>query len=185
MINHPYIKYLYLDETTMDVWTSKKGRKFPIDTGAPYRKLVVRDLPNGYQEIFYSRNERMLFHRFAWECYNQQKIPDGMIIRHYDDQKFNNSVENLRIGSFSDNYEDMRRNRGLDHFKNNDTRKAIESHTFYWSVTFPDGHEEVIYNMSQFCRDNNLSASLMNSVSKGHRNSHKGFTCKKIDADNS
>lgn len=50
-----------------------------------------------------------------------------------------------------------------------------------WFITFPDGHEEEIINLNQFCRNNNLDSSTMVKVSKGEFNKHKGFTCIKLD----
>lgn len=42
--------------------------------------------------------------------------------------------------------------------------------------TSPEGVDVEIYNMNKFCRDNNLTAPLMNKVYKGLRNKHKGWT---------
>jgi group I intron endonuclease len=45
-------------------------------------------------------------------------------------------------------------------------------------ITFPDGHEEVIIGLNQFCKDNKLRASNMCNVAKGRAKSHKGFKCR-------
>lgn len=44
-------------------------------------------------------------------------------------------------------------------------------------ITFPDGRNEVIKGLSQFCKDNGLSQGHMSSCANGKRKSHKGFKC--------
>jgi hypothetical protein len=49
-----------------------------------------------------------------------------------------------------------------------------------WLVNHPDGKEEYIMNMSQFCRDHNLNPSSMSAVSRGKRRHYKQYRCRKI-----
>lgn len=46
-------------------------------------------------------------------------------------------------------------------------------------ITFPDGHEELITNLSEFCRSNNLNKGNMCSVAHGRRAHYKGYKCRK------
>ena len=39
----------------------------------------------------------------------------------------------------------------------------------------PEGKKVIIHNMTQFCKENNLSQSAMHNVSSGKRNHHKGW----------
>lgn len=48
-------------------------------------------------------------------------------------------------------------------------------------VLFPDGHEEIIHGMKEFCENHNLSRFHMCSVARGKRNHHKSFWCAYID----
>ena len=52
---------------------------------------------------------------------------------------------------------------------------AIRSYT----VTFPGGTQEVITNLSQFCRDNQLSEGSMRNIASGKTGQkwHKGYSC--------
>jgi len=48
-----------------------------------------------------------------------------------------------------------------------------------WRIIWPDGKEEVLKNLYQFCRDNNLSPVSMSKIAKGKlvSKTHKGFGC--------
>lgn len=48
-----------------------------------------------------------------------------------------------------------------------------------WIITYPDGQKESIFNLAQFCKDNNLNPANMRSTSCGKRQHHKGY---KIEA---
>jgi hypothetical protein len=49
-------------------------------------------------------------------------------------------------------------------------------------VTFPDGHEEMITGMKEFCRQNNLNPSGMFAVAKGRQLTTKGgWKCRHYD----
>jgi len=58
--------------------------------------------------------------------------------------------------------------------------KLAEGRSRYWLVIFPDGKKKVIKNLKQFCGDNNLHDGAMVNVSKGNRNHHKNFKCKRL-----
>jgi hypothetical protein len=62
------------------------------------------------------------------------------------------------------------------------SKKGLYSRKLYacsYIVTFPDGHEIRVGNLSEFCKKNNLSRSALNKVAIGGQIQHKGFTCKK------
>ena len=46
----------------------------------------------------------------------------------------------------------------------------------HWVVTHPDGTEETVYNLAEFCRTWGLLKSKMCAVAKGNRKHHKQFT---------
>ena len=71
-----------------------------------------------------------------------------------------------------------KKERTLDHRKNIGISKAK---TF--DITFPDGHIERIFNMTEFCRKNELNQSHLHSTSTGKRNHHKGFTANLVSND--
>lgn len=44
-----------------------------------------------------------------------------------------------------------------------------------WIVTHPNGFEETVFNLAEFCRNHSLSKAHMCAVFKGHRSHHKQF----------
>jgi group I intron endonuclease len=56
--------------------------------------------------------------------------------------------------------------------------RSFSGNTFV--VTYPDGKEEVIVGMKNFCKTHNLSSGVLFGVAKGLYTQHKGFKCRKI-----
>lgn len=49
-----------------------------------------------------------------------------------------------------------------------------------WLVTFPDGHQEMVTNLREFCREHTLTPQNMIKVMQGKIGQHKGFRCDKL-----
>jgi hypothetical protein len=49
-----------------------------------------------------------------------------------------------------------------------------------WLVITPNGTEEQITNMLQYCRQNKLNASAMSAVARGDRRHYKEYRCRKL-----
>lgn len=49
----------------------------------------------------------------------------------------------------------------------------------FYIVTFPDGHEETIANLSKFCRENGLKYRLIMACCDGMMRDHKGYKCRR------
>jgi group I intron endonuclease len=58
--------------------------------------------------------------------------------------------------------------------------KGKESNVLQWYITYPNGHQIQIFNLSKFCRDNHLDQSAMIRVSTRQRTHHKGFKCSRV-----
>lgn len=58
-------------------------------------------------------------------------------------------------------------------------KKNIESKQKEWIVIFPDGHEEEIINLSDFCKEHGLNRSKMYEVAAGRAGHHKHYKCRK------
>lgn len=58
---------------------------------------------------------------------------------------------------------------------------AAAAKSEYWQIVYPNGTEEVIKNLSAFCREYKISDRGMWLVSRGRRTHHKGFKCKKLN----
>ena len=57
-------------------------------------------------------------------------------------------------------------------------KKLGESHAKKYLITYPDGTEKIIKGLQNFCKENNLTNTLMNHVANGKQTHHKGFKCK-------
>jgi len=53
----------------------------------------------------------------------------------------------------------------------------IEKMSNKWLIIFPNGQEEVVKNLSDFCRNNNLNKGNLCGTAHGRRPYHKGFRC--------
>lgn len=62
-------------------------------------------------------------------------------------------------------------------FSDSTKEKFANNKAKYYIVTFPDGHEETIFNLTKFCRENSLAQGSMYYAMK-HKNPHKGFIIK-------
>lgn len=49
-----------------------------------------------------------------------------------------------------------------------------------WIVTDPDGVEQVVDNLTAFCKENGLTGSVMSGVANGKYKHHKQWKCEKI-----
>jgi predicted GIY-YIG superfamily endonuclease len=62
-----------------------------------------------------------------------------------------------------------------------DRERLLQTNTKQWIVTHPDGHEEDVTNLNQFCMQHKLTQSCMSAVSKGQNTHHKGFAVRAAD----
>lgn len=62
--------------------------------------------------------------------------------------------------------------------KNGKIRK--ERIPIYWKITYPDGNEIIIENLTKFCKENNMSIREMLRVSSGRKETYHGFKCENI-----
>jgi hypothetical protein len=75
-------------------------------------------------------------------------------INHIDENKENNNISNLEWCSSQYNIE--------------------YSQSKNYKILFPDGHEEIIFNLCKFCRENNLQQrNMINTLQNNYF--HKGF----------
>jgi hypothetical protein len=123
-----------------------------------YRTFTLLDVNKKRKSVF--------LHRLLGELFipNPHNHPN---ILHWDDNKSNNSLENLRWGTQEENVDDMRRNGNLQ----------IPDNSKSWRVLSPEGVFLTTGNLSQFCRDNGLDKRLLHkTLPSGDRKTHKGFS---------
>jgi hypothetical protein len=62
----------------------------------------------------------------------------------------------------------------VEHIEKNRNSKSKN-----WIVIDPNGNRIEVFNLNQFCKDNNLIAGNMSKVGQGKRIHHKGYICLK------
>lgn len=53
--------------------------------------------------LVWFKDKEYSVHRILWILYNQESIPDGLVIDHIDGNRKNNTKENLRLATYSQN----------------------------------------------------------------------------------
>jgi len=51
-------------------------------------------------------------------------------------------------------------------------------------VTFPNGKEQVVSKMTEFCKEHDLNKSALYAIMRGERKKHKGFRIRKSEENN-
>ena len=87
------------------------------------------------------------------------------VVRHLDDNKDNNSLDNLKWGTIKENIQDAIRNNVF--IMPNNSKK--------WLVKTPSGDTIEVENLSKFCLNNNLTKQNLHKTYKGDRNHHKNY----------
>ena len=86
----------------------------------------------------------------------KNKNTDNDIVLHIDNNKLNIHKDNLRYGSRQENVEQE------------------QAKTFYF---INNGRSLEVYNLTKFCRENELNISRMYALLNGRIASYKGYTC--------
>lgn len=116
---------------------------------------------DGYHKVSITTKDGTInefLHRLVWRTFNGP-IPDGMTVDHIDDDKNNNWLDNLQLLTATEN--------------------VVKGNAKHWIVVSPEGEEISVYNLNEFCRNNNLNPSHMAEVARGYKNrtQHKGWKC--------
>jgi group I intron endonuclease len=66
--------------------------------------------------------------------------------------------------------------------RSEDTNEHVRSKVSKrWAVKFPDGHDEEITNLKQFCREKELTFPTMLAVASGKQKQHKGYSVARLE----
>lgn len=61
--------------------------------------------------------------------------------------------------------------------------KIAKTMATFWEVIDSYGNKQLVFNLKNFCRANNLDVSAMSNVARGKRKQHKGYKCRKVESD--
>ena len=100
-----------------DYWVSSLGRVFSrprkrTPGGFLPKSGVPRKCKDGYPVVYLYRDsvgKNCWIHRLIWESFRGE-IPKGKVIRHLNDIRDDCRLENLEIGTYTDNFYDAVRN---------------------------------------------------------------------------
>jgi hypothetical protein len=133
---------------------SSLGRVKSVKTGL-IRKHY--DEGHGYKRVSLCKNRRYklkCIHRLVVEAFIGA-IPKGLEVNHKDEDKSNNTLDNLEICTRQYN--------------------AEYSCAKHYIATHESGEVVEIFNLRKFCRERGLSRSSMTEVAQGKRSQHKGW----------
>ena len=89
-------------EWRSDFFASDRGRVKQGDTVLPQKTIPRRGSTGGYNTVYLPRHGGHGVHRLVWSAFNGP-IPDGLEIDHEDRIRNNNNLENIRVGTRSQN----------------------------------------------------------------------------------
>lgn len=141
------------------VWSNKRGGR--------WLKLEVDH--KGYYVVTLYKNKKpkkMKVHRLVG-IYFVNGYREDLLINHIDYNTMNNHYSNLEWVTYKKNYEHSR-------------DRIQKSRGKHYTITFPCGKVEHIFNLAEFCREYGLDKSCMVKVSKGKYTNHKQFRCNKL-----
>lgn len=93
-------------------------------------------------------------HRLVMEAFSEA-FSEDLLVNHKDENKLNNRLDNLEMCTSQYNSE--------------------YSKAKYYIVTTPDGEEIEVFNLSKFCRENDIAQRPLWEVAVGKRKQYKGY----------
>jgi hypothetical protein len=135
--------------------------EWKIEVGNTHRGKIVSEESKELNRIAHTGANNALFGKFGEDH-------PSFGYKHTEEWKKEHSER--MSGKNSPNY--------CKHLSEDHKQILKETKSKKYIVTFPDGHEEIIINMKEFCKNNNLTPQGMCIVVKGKGKHHKGFKCR-------
>ena len=136
--------------------------------------LLKPSLTCGYYKVRLSKNGQvkdMMIHKLVYCIFNNiTDIPKGFVIDHINSNKIDNSLENLRLVTLSENVK-----AALYQTKTNSYCKKVEQ------LTLTDEHIQFFDSCAEAARQLKLDSSTISKVCRGKNKSHGGFHFKYVE----
>lgn len=168
----------YIEDLQDEIWKQLWNLPYSISSKGRVKNdrtqlLLKPSITGGYYKIRASvegKVQDIFIHNAVYCIFNNiQAIPAGMVVDHINGDKLNNSVENLRLITLSENVKSA-----LYETKTNKSCKAVAQYKDgKYIATFPSTREAA--------RVLGLDSSTISKVCRGVNKSHGGFTFKYID----
>ncbi|MGL5014693.1 MAG: NUMOD4 domain-containing protein [Bacteroidales bacterium] len=159
-----------------DLGRIRSNYRWHINPKTKERYLKERQLimtPNlstgGYFRIKLSDKRIHPLHRLVAKCFCENP-QDKLYVNHRDGDKTNNHPVNLEWVTVQENNQHAW-DTGLNH-----STGSVEKLAKNWTFVSPSQEVVEIYNLSNFCRENSLTKTLMLRVNTGSQKHHKGWT---------
>ena len=185
-----YVQDEYMDERWLpvrefsDYWISDHLRLWSSRTNC---FVDGTRTPKGYIIHSFKRNGKLYrrsLHRLYAEAFveNTDNCP---VVRHFNDDGFDNEPENLLWGTHRDNYMDAVRNGTFHHLTANDRKKAMDSiRVPIVSINLRDGNMEHWQSIEEASRNLDISSKLIQAVVAGkHHNTYGYFFMRENEYD--
>lgn len=156
-------------ERTIKLWKDESWRKNQIKIIREYRKNNL-DMKE--------KSSKSLIKNYI----NNPKLKENVSKRFkklWKDESWRNKIIKSRSNPTLKNKAKITRMKNFE--KNPLLKLKYATRIRKWLIIYPDGKEKIIENMSEFCRQNNLSNVVMTMVGKGKQKHHKNFKCKKLE----
>lgn len=177
-----FIDDYYMDEkwapsTSPEYLVSNKGRIYSNKTNKIMKEKKMDAQGHvGFSSINNGRRGYHYLHREMAMAFisNPNNYP---IVRHLDDDKNNNSLENLAWGTQKDNHLDCVNNKTYYAITDENRRKGIEkTRTPIKAINTKNGNISNFYSQGEASRKLNIPQSNIYKVLKGERNKAKNYT---------
>lgn len=115
------------------------------------------------------------------------EVMEPYFIEHYDTYKYGYNANlgggksNLGLKHTQETKEKQRIASSRNRHTTESKQRISDSNGEKWKVIFPDGTEEIIINLSTFCKLHNLNQPAMSHIARGDWKRHKGFQCEKVE----
>ena len=149
------------------LWSSRRNQFVPGTQTA--KGYIIHSFK--YNGKLYRRSLHRLYAEAFME--NTKKHP---VVRHYNDDGFDNEPENLFWGTHRDNYEDAVRNGTFHHLTDSDREKAMNSvRVPIVSINLRNGYTEHWPSIEDASRALGISSRLIQGVVAGKHHNTKGY----------
>lgn len=152
----------------MEVWKEVEGfdSRYRIsNTGKVYSYYLGSNMKTvtdryDYERLVFRRDGKKIniqLHRLVAEYFlpNPDNLP---AVNHKDENKSNNTYDNLEWCTVAYN--------------------NAYSKSSTWIITTPNGDEEIVYNLAEYCRNHGFDKAALHRVANGKSKAHKGYKAK-------
>lgn len=135
--------YVTTEGDVLSYWRPHGRGPYRIRTDLPAKTLTPRKHSGGYLRVSLGAGADRYIHRLVVQSF-RGPIPPGMQVRHLDGDRTNNRLENLKVGTPSENESDKLRHGtrpvGENHVNSRLTTEQVEQARYSWAEGYDLEH---------------------------------------------